>query len=132
MISFVEIGKSRTFLQRSQLSHDQPAPHTAPAEKVLGQYHVNPVWGLSEDEARATLEQDGPNELEPPKRPSRLKILLRQILNAMAIVLLGAMAVSFGTQDWIAAGVIGLLVFLNVYVGYTRACSALLVSTQRI
>jgi hypothetical protein len=30
------------------------------------------------------------------------------------------MAVSLGTQDWIAAGVIGALVTLNVSVGYTR------------
>ena len=38
----------------------------------------------------------------------------------MTIVLLAAMAVSFGTMDWIAAGVVGALVALNVYVGYSR------------
>lgn len=38
----------------------------------------------------------------------------------MTIVLLAAMAVSFGTQDWIAAGVIAALVILNVSVGFSQ------------
>jgi magnesium-transporting ATPase (P-type) len=42
----------------------------------------------------------------------------------MTIVLLAAMAVSFGTQDWIAAGVIAALVILNVSVGFSQVCPA--------
>lgn len=111
--------------------HDSPAygadvaPHTLSAEKVLGHYNVNPTWGHSEDEAKTLLAQNGPNELRPPKKPSRMKIFMRQILNAMTLVLIAAMAVSFGTMDWIAAGVIFLLVALNVSVGYSRASPSL-------
>ncbi len=38
----------------------------------------------------------------------------------MTLVLIAAMAVSFGTQDWIEAGVIGALVILNVVVGFSQ------------
>jgi magnesium-transporting ATPase (P-type) len=56
-----------------------------------------------------------------------LKLLGRQIVNAMTIVLLAAMAVSFGTQDWIAAGVIAALVILNVSVGFSQVSPAAMV-----
>ncbi|KAH8919182.1 potassium/sodium eff [Atractiella rhizophila] len=42
----------------------------------------------------------------------------------MTIVLLGAMAVSFGTQDWISGGVIAALVILNVVTGTTQEWKA--------
>ena len=56
--------------------------------------------------------------VDPRLQP--LNLLGRQIVNAMTIVLLAAMAVSFGTQDWIAAGVIAALVILNVSVGFSQ------------
>lgn len=42
----------------------------------------------------------------------------------MTLVLIAAMAVSFGTQDWIEAGVIAALVILNVTVGFTQEWKA--------
>jgi magnesium-transporting ATPase (P-type) len=95
-------------------------PHTRPSEDLLKEFNVDPASGLSTERAALLLAENGPNQLKPPAKPSKLKILLGQITNAMTIVLLGAMAVSLGTQDWIAAGVIGALVTLNVSVGYTR------------
>jgi magnesium-transporting ATPase (P-type) len=53
-----------------------------------------------------------------------MKLFLRQILNAMTLVLIAAMAVSFGTQDWIEAGVIAALVVLNVVVGFSQEWKA--------
>ncbi|EJD55236.1 potassium/sodium eff [Auricularia subglabra TFB-10046 SS5] len=101
-----------------------PPPHTVPSETILAQLDVDPHWGLADDQAKERLAQNGPNRLKPPKKPSRLKILLAQVLNAMTIVLIGAMLVSLGTLDWIAAGVIGLLVFINVSVGYSQEWKA--------
>ena len=40
----------------------------------------------------------------------------------MTLVLIAAMAVSFGTQDFIAGGVIAALVILNVTVGASQVC----------
>jgi P-type Na+/K+ transporter len=95
-------------------------PHVRPSEDLLKEFNVDPAKGLSTERAALLLAENGPNQLRPPTRPSKLKILLGQITNAMTIVLLGAMAVSLGTQDWIAMGVIGALVTLNVSVGYVR------------
>jgi Na+-exporting ATPase len=44
--------------------------------------------------------------------------------NLERLVLLAAMAVSFGTQDWIEAGVIAALVALNVSVGFSQVSLA--------
>lgn len=52
------------------------------------------------------------------------KILGRQLANAMCLVLLASMAVSFGTQDFIEAAVIGALVVLNVVVGFVQEWKA--------
>ncbi|KAF9022152.1 potassium/sodium eff [Hymenopellis radicata] len=116
--------------EKGSLSHtSQPVwrhkpPHTQPAQDLLATLGVDVVLGLSEDKAAKLLEENGPNRLKPPAKPSRLKIFMSQVTNAMTIVLLSAMAVSFGTMDWIAAGVIGALVFLNVSVGYSQEWKA--------
>jgi P-type Na+/K+ transporter len=102
-----------------------PPPHIRPAEDILIEHGVDIQAGLSNERAASLLAENGPNQIKPPQPPSKLKILLAQMTNAMTIVLLGAMAVSLGTEDWIAAGVIGALVFLNVSVGFTRTCPLL-------
>ncbi|KAK8844789.1 potassium/sodium efflux P-type ATPase, fungal-type [Kwoniella newhampshirensis] len=96
-------------------------PHTAPSGKVLEALSGNATKGLSEPEATKRLGSYGPNRLKPPKKPSVLKIVARQVGNAMTLILIAAMAVSFGTMDWISGGVIAALVILNVSVGaYTE------------
>ncbi|ORY35588.1 putative calcium-transporting ATPase 3 [Naematelia encephala] len=95
--------------------------HTVPSEKVLDALGGNATKGLSEHDATRRLESYGPNRLRPPKKPSAFKIMVRQIGNAMTLILIAAMAVSFGTMDWISGGVIAALVLLNVSVGsYTE------------
>ena len=103
------------------LADDAP-PHTLPAGKVLSRFGLDPKWGLTMDRAKETLLRDGPNRLKPPQKPSRFKIFLAQVLNAMTIVLIAATAVSLATMDWISGGVIALLVVINVYVGFSREC----------
>ncbi|WVR03068.1 potassium/sodium efflux P-type ATPase, fungal-type [Kwoniella sp. DSM 27419] len=91
--------------------------HTTPSGKVLEALGGSASKGLTEAEAKKRLEQYGPNRLKPPKKPSMLKIVARQVGNAMTVILIAAMAVSFGTMDWISGGVIAALVILNVTVG---------------
>ncbi|WRT63192.1 potassium/sodium efflux P-type ATPase, fungal-type [Kwoniella shivajii] len=96
-------------------------PHTASSSKVLEALSGNASKGLSEQDVQNRLAQHGPNRLKPPKKPSVYKIVLRQIGNAMTVILIAAMATSFGTMDYISGGVIGALVILNVSVGsYTE------------
>ena len=109
---------------------DGPPPHTLSATDFLSRFGVDPTWGLTEGRAQEILLRDGPNRLRPPQKPSRLKIFLAQVLNAMTIVLIAATAVSFAVMDWTSGGVIVLLVVVNVYVGYSRECLLLLVTVQ--
>lgn len=48
----------------------------------------------------------------------------------MTLVLIAAMAVSFGTMDWVSGGVIAALVVLNVGVGTINEYKAEKVSTE--
>ncbi|WVO20606.1 potassium/sodium efflux P-type ATPase, fungal-type [Cryptococcus decagattii] len=92
-------------------------PHTALSGKVLEALSSNATSGLSDEEVSRRLEKYGPNRLKPPKKPSVLKIIVRQVGNAMTLILIAAMATSLGTMDWISGGVIAALVILNVSVG---------------
>jgi len=107
---------------------DDAPPHTLPATDFISRFGVDPKWGLTEGQAQEILLRNGPNRLKPPRKPSRLKIFLAQVLNAMTIVLIAATAVSLAVMDWISGGVIVLLVVVNVYVGYSRKRLLLLVT----
>ena len=55
---------------------------------------VSCTTGLSADEARDRLTRDGPNALPPPVRPSFASRVWRELREPMALLLLGAAAVS--------------------------------------
>lgn len=64
------------------------AAHTASPAKVLEALNVaDSTRGLSDEEAARRLEQYGPNRLKPPPKPSLFKICMRQVANAMTLVL---------------------------------------------
>ncbi|WVN87594.1 uncharacterized protein L203_102777 [Cryptococcus depauperatus CBS 7841] len=75
-------------------------PHTVHSEKVLEALGSDCTRGLTEDEVSKRLSQYGPNRLRPPKRPSVLKIIARQIGNAMTLILAGesSLPLSFSTS----------------------------------
>ncbi|RAL02677.1 potassium/sodium eff [Aspergillus ibericus CBS 121593] len=100
----------------SQTLLSAPA-HTLSDTTVLHELAVNPEDGLSSQEAQTRLQKWGTNELEGDEGISLAKIVIRQIANAMMLVLIIAMAVSFGIQSWIEGGVIGAVIGLNIVVG---------------
>lgn len=63
----------------------QPA-HALPYEDVLRELSVNPDEGLTTAEVKQRLSQYGPNELEGGEGVSMVKIVIRQIANAMMLV----------------------------------------------
>ncbi|GKZ25057.1 hypothetical protein AbraIFM66951_000515 [Aspergillus brasiliensis] len=91
--------------------------HTLPYSSVLQELSVNSEEGLSSQEAQSRLQKWGPNELEGDEGISLAKIIIRQVANAMMLVLIIAMAVSFGIESWIEGGVIGAVIALNIIVG---------------
>ncbi|KAJ5968861.1 hypothetical protein N7501_005109 [Penicillium viridicatum] len=105
------------------LGLSQP-PHCLSYIAVLEQLSTDADDGLANDEARSRLETYGHNRLEEGEGLSIGKILLRQIANAMMLVLILAMAVSFGIQSWIEGGVIAGIIGLNIVVGFFQEYAA--------
>lgn len=63
----------------------QPA-HALRYEDVLRELAVDPDQGLTVGEAKRRLQHYGPNELEGGEGVSIVKIVIRQIANAMMLV----------------------------------------------
>jgi Na+-exporting ATPase len=60
------------------------------------------------------VEEYGPNELEEAEGVNPVKILVAQVANAMTLVLILAMAVSYGIKSWIEGGVVTAVILLNI------------------
>lgn len=76
-------GASPAGVPGSPLSH--PA-HTLPYEVVIKELDTRIDEGLSNEEAQRRLQQYGPNKLEEGEGVSVIKILVRQVANAMMLV----------------------------------------------
>lgn len=63
----------------------QPA-HTLPYDVVISELGTRLDEGLSNDEAKHRLQQYGPNKLDEGEGVSVIKILIRQVANAMMLV----------------------------------------------
>lgn len=70
--------------------------------------------GLTESAVAALQARDGPNQLSGGGGVSPWGILAAQIFNAMILVLIICLAVSFGIQSWIEGGVIAAVIAINV------------------
>ena len=88
--------------------------------------------GLSEPEARARLQQYGPNRLAPATPASALGILRDQLTGVVVVLLLAAALVSLALGDRLEAAAIGIVLVINTVIGFTtewrarRAMEALL------
>ncbi|GAA5829224.1 hypothetical protein JCM3766R1_001026 [Sporobolomyces carnicolor] len=80
--------------------------------------------GLKDGEVKTRQQRDGPNELAGGGGVSVWSILAGQVFNAMVLVLVACMAVSFGIQSWIEGGVIAAVIGINVGVGFFQEYSS--------
>ncbi|KAJ6134099.1 hypothetical protein N7523_000421 [Penicillium sp. IBT 18751x] len=94
----------------------QPA-HSLSIDEAIRQLSTNPDDGLTSGEARLRIEKYGENILQGDTGVSFAKIVIRQIANAMMLVLIIAMAVSFGIASWIEGGFVAAVIILNIVVG---------------
>ncbi|KAG9240694.1 sodium P-type ATPase-like protein [Calycina marina] len=99
-------------------------PHTLTIEQISREIGSNLEDGFTAAEAKARLEKYGKNELDDGPGISLMKILIRQVANAMTLVLILAMAVSFGIGSYIEGGVISAVIALNITVGFFQEYSA--------
>jgi potassium/sodium efflux P-type ATPase len=98
--------------------------HSLTVSEVATQLNANVDSGLSDAEGKARLEKFGQNDLGDAKGVSPVRILIAQVANAMTLVLIMAMAVSFAIKSWIEGGVITGVIALNVIVGFFQEYSA--------
>ncbi|GJC85473.1 sodium transport ATPase 5 [Colletotrichum liriopes] len=101
----------------------QPA-HALTFQQLAEELRANTDHGLSAADAKTRLEEYGHNDLGEAEGVQPFKIIVAQVANAMTMVLILAMAVSFGIGSWIEGGVITFVILLNVIVGFFQEFSA--------
>lgn len=94
------------------------------AEKLKSKYRAQSFEnGLSSEEAKKRLVEDGPNKIESKKTP-KWKIFLRQFDNMITYILIAAMAMTLLVGDQTDTLVIGLVVVINAFIGYFQESNA--------
>ncbi|KAI2465862.1 potassium/sodium eff [Annulohypoxylon bovei var. microspora] len=80
--------------------------------------------GLSSTKVAHLQETYPPNELDVGGAIPWYKIFLKQLVNAMILVLFFAMALSFIVNDWVEGGVLLAVIVLNVSIGFYQEYGA--------
>lgn len=99
-------------------------PHTLTSSTCLSAFKSNIEAGLSDVDAKTRLEADGLNRIGEAKGVNVWEILLKQVANALTIILLAAMALSFGVHDWVEGGVVAAVIAVNVIIGFVQEYKA--------
>lgn len=110
--------------------------HALERDVLVQEMRTHVKDGLSETEAKKRLEEFGRNELDNEPGIQPLKILITQGIttfrpelnfaadqeacNAIILVLIISMAVSFAFKSWIEGGVIAAVICLNIVVGFIQ------------
>lgn len=122
-------SKKAKQLDEGHVSGQSNRPLTRPAhcltlEQVVQELQADKVSGLSAEEASRRHAEYGNNDLGEAQTASITRILIAQVANAMTMVLILAMAVSYGIESWIEGGVVTGVILLNVVVGFFQEYSA--------
>ncbi|KAI0111714.1 potassium/sodium eff [Daldinia grandis] len=80
--------------------------------------------GLSSAKVAQLQEKYPPNELDVGGAIPWYKIFLKQLFNAMILILFLAMGLSFGMSDWVEGGVLLAVIVLNVSIGFYQEYGA--------
>lgn len=95
-------------------------------EKVAYMFETNTKTGLSADSIPKLIDWYGPNKLPSPPSTPKWKMLLRQLLDFMTIILIIAAIVSIAVEDEgvKTATVLLIVVVLNVTIGFVQEVKA--------
>ncbi len=105
-------------------SHKPVSWHAMPPDAAVRELGSDLDRGLSEQEAARRFALHGPNELPEAPPPSPLALFLAQFSSLIVWVLIGAAVVSGLLQEWIDAGAILAIVFLNAILGFAQEFKA--------
>ncbi|KAK6461966.1 P-type ATPase [Scheffersomyces coipomensis] len=105
-------------------NHNEFQPYRLSIDKVAKLLNTNIQDGLHASEISTRLQKYGENSLGDGDKISYTKILAHQVFNAMILVLIISMVIALAIKDWISGGVIGLVVFINISVGFVQEFKA--------
>ncbi|KAK9347455.1 hypothetical protein V1522DRAFT_420258 [Lipomyces starkeyi] len=103
----------------AQVRYSEP-PYRQPFARVVDELNTNIETGLMLAEAERRVTEYGQNKLDGEGGVSLIKVIARQCTNAMGLVLVLAMALSFGVNDYVEGGVITAVILINVSVGVVQ------------
>ena len=92
--------------------------HTMTSEAVVEQLKTDQANGLSQTEAKARLEQFGPNALLQAKQRTAFEILISQFQSLIVLMLGAATAIAFAMGDQTEAIAILVVIAINAAIGF--------------
>ncbi|KAF3061115.1 Calcium-transporting ATPase 3 [Daldinia childiae] len=99
-------------------------PFLLTAQDVAKELETDLERGLSSAKVTQLQEKYPPNELDVGGAIPGYKIFLKQLFNAMILILFLAMGLSFGMSDWVEGGVLLAVIVLNVSIGFYQEYGA--------
>ncbi|KIW97426.1 potassium/sodium efflux P-type ATPase, fungal-type [Cladophialophora bantiana CBS 173.52] len=99
-------------------------PFLLSADEIIIHLETRLDSGLSSAQVQQYQQKYGPNRLEGDGGVSWYAILGKQISNAMILVLVLAMALSYGVEDFVEGAVITAVIVLNVVIGFYQEFQA--------
>ncbi|KAI9486735.1 MAG: potassium/sodium efflux P-type ATPase [Benjaminiella poitrasii] len=120
--------RKRNLIRRASTSTvtvaEGPPYHTMKIETVAQLMKSDLQNGLKESEIAEKRTQYGYNEMEGDGGVNPVKLMLKQFLNVMVLILVIAMVVSFVFKDWVEGGVIAFIMVLNAGIGFAQEYKA--------
>lgn len=101
----------------SPVDYDFTDFHTLSVEAVADFLKTDATKGLTTDAFAERYQKVGENSLGDDSKIDYTAMVMHQIFNAMILVLVISMVISFGIRDWITGGVITFVVAVNVVIG---------------
>lgn len=92
--------------------------------EIFKELNVNPITGLTKDEAAARLNKYGLNKLEGKPKKSLFSLFLAQLKDMLIYVLLGAAVITLFIGEYVDAVIILLVVILNAVIGVVQEAKA--------
>ncbi|KAI9488200.1 hypothetical protein BDB00DRAFT_877671 [Zychaea mexicana] len=98
--------------------------HTQSVDAVANTLNTSIDAGLSTEEATARYSQYGYNELSADGGPTWIKVLLRQMVDAMNWIFIILGAISYGFKDWATGSMLLFIAILNFYLSFSQEYAA--------
>lgn len=99
--------------------------HSLPSDEVIRRLEVDVSAGLSSDEVNKRRQRFGLNQITPKKGTPLWLRFLFQFNQPLVYILLAATATTLFLKEWVDAGVIFGVVFINAIVGFLQEAKAL-------